>query len=1090
MEGNRNEPQTPYSSNTNLDGGFTRMLPSLSEHVKMRRLQKLKEGTDKNAKTSVISKFYVDKIDPNVVIQKQLELQPHFKSTQKLNKSLSSKLTKTKVNNSTTEISKPKIARHKEWASLNNLHISDDEETPKEEVKPPVNNQERYTVRLDSPTIPLEPITNPLLSKTPTLTDTEIQQLIESYSSKKEAASKSSSRSSSVMSFRRKSKKDSKPSQKTALPSLTPQKPSSASSIRSIREVKPEPKEKELKIEVPEKEEEPELLQVNAGNEDIPADENLLENSLEEQQLPPPEPEPVILKYPATASQQYLYLLIKDDNEQESVNMESSYSLYKDEIDSSKFYIHQGFMINRAFIKRHLIEKIICVLAVDFPILRTRFYRNELIIDADLETQIVRKEAYEDLLRSRLWNESVPLQENLSLPSYTIELSKSDMATTDSMPDLSFKTAEQYFIATKEVLKGLDPSADLLKIISFQSDDGKTSCFSVCASKLISDERTCSWLGKVIFKLYELLEKIPGATYEECYSLIKSQIHEEDTGDFIDYTRLENKNSKPSNLIPFWKSLLVEGLRDSVVDQSVIENSVEKLKKTSASLKLMRDSSKKRKAELEIVLKECVEQRKKLDQLGIKEDAEGEYDDNLRTELLKVLLKEEFGSDDLAMALESQGVSAETIQVLKLSEMTLIEFSTMTEEALAERIDSVTRKILTKERKKISLLSSFLRNKFRICLEEQSRIKFNLERKIAKTRRDLQKYTDSYKKYRHEYEICEDTIIKYHRLLNPPLTDFQVPECRFDFVNTSLLNSNNSLVNLQSAFSLSDFQTTIRRKYDWYMFDINNNITTELKRFIKDWQVIQSFKNQESSNGSQLQLTIHDHVNLLEALLVTCFSVLLKHVTGLEKFIFGMDSSARSIASLDGILVGPLSNLHPVKVDCSEGGIALNDLFDNLVNELKNMIPFKSNHISQLKDELKIEPRDLELPLRFQFISSSEYKSWSKFLKDTDNDIFGLEDSTRLWSSDESIKKNFNNDFDLKFMVIDKDSHLTGCIRYRKDLCSKKDIERWVEKFLAVLESIESGSKKVKVSAIVSRFYHSVFTSNHDLSARSSGDLQ
>ncbi|RKP19258.1 hypothetical protein ROZALSC1DRAFT_29122 [Rozella allomycis CSF55] len=750
------------------------------------------------------------------------------------------------------------------------------------------------------------------------------------------------------------------------------------------------------------------------------------------------------LKYPLSVFQQYFFA------KQKSLE------------DFSKFYVHQGHVLNTKSVNIEKIEKICQVIVLCIPILRTEF-SNVSVDDVDVQPQVVKSTIFEKVVRTTLWRDELPveLDEFKNIVQQVVEFDEEKSTSRDELNE-TFVTAEMFYKKTDKFVCKSNPSIELFKVFVYPIDD-QANCekylMSVVLSSLIADQRSCSWLSQTIVGLVEHFRDKEEPSFHDLINEIKSRIG--NGGTALEYFKDEESKVKPLSVaIAFWRSVLVDSLKDNIADLAYVKISLKNLEKKFDNLKHLRDAAQKRMNQLQHSLKECIEQRKKFDIFTMDLISEEEIDDKYRIELMKVMLKEEYGNENLIDVLIGQGISRDVIAILRLNEDSLLAFSQIKEENL-------TVKMLTKEKKKLLAIAAFLRNRFRICLEEQSRIKFEVERKISKLKRELSKISDSYSKLQHDLEITEDTIIKYNNLMNPPLLDFEIPEARFDYTG----NMANNFRNLNSDWSLTDLTTSIRKTHEWLSFPIRHKIGSEIRRFVKDWFIVKGIqdKHKDSTKKSMEDIFINsgEQVNLFETCLINSFGILIRHIIGNEKFLIGVEKRSPPTATL----VGPFTSVIPVKIDFSDRDITFHESFSEIFSQLKRGSFHHFYPLDVLRKELAM---NLDLNIRFSYVSPSDCEVW-KLQGKSPEEMISVLSASHVWTFDSS------NDYDMKLTIFDNIENLTAILQYRKDVISDKDVSRWVDKFLSILESIESSHKKLKVTSVVSRFYHTAFTSHPDL---------
>jgi hypothetical protein len=172
-----------------------------------------------------------------------------------------------------------------------------------------------------------------------------------------------------------------------------------------------------------------------------------------------------------------------------------------------------------------------------------------------------------------------------------------------------------------------------------------------------------------------------------------------------------------------------------------------------------------------------------------------------------------------------------------------------------------------------------------------------------------------------------------------------VPEVR---LSVDEGNSENPLA-AASFWSMNDLSSTVRKVYDNIQVQVDCNLVGDIKRFLKDWHLLHDITNPggadlskpkssnlESADLDSIKLQLSDSVNLMEALVVSAFSILAKHISGHDKFIMGLEHSVRSHDSMKGIMLGPLVSTLPFKINC-EREMTFQDVFEYVVHSMRVM---------------------------------------------------------------------------------------------------------------------------------------------------------
>jgi hypothetical protein len=200
------------------------------------------------------------------------------------------------------------------------------------------------------------------------------------------------------------------------------------------------------------------------------------------------------------------------------------------------------------------------------------------------------------------------------------------------------------------------------------------------------------------------------------------------------------------------------------------------------------------------------------------------------------------------------------------------------------------------------------------------------------------------------------------------------------------------------------------------------------------------------------------------AVILAAVGVLMKHISGNEVFLIGCKTNFRS---KNGTIVGPMSDVLPVRLDFSRKNMSFSSLFTSLYRVFKQLKRHGNACPSSfLAKELKM---DLDFKVQFEFINQHEIDEYQKLgfgLEEilAPQEVHNKENFDRLWSCTQ-------DEYDLKFIFVEMDEQVECAIRYRQDKFDSERILKWILKFQSTLEGIDCSRRKLSVSNMISRYY-------------------
>ncbi|KAJ3034927.1 hypothetical protein HDV00_004537 [Rhizophlyctis rosea] len=750
----------------------------------------------------------------------------------------------------------------------------------------------------------------------------------------------------------------------------------------------------------------------------------------------------------------------------------------QDELDSSSMSLYSGppMFTSQAYrgdmdINVPTFCSVVNRICMTYGVLCTHFYRNDKILDADVEG-LVERMPWADVPQSQFV----------------------EVVNPDEHPSLTILNPENITAFVSDWISArerLDRTFTVILIKTSSTGRGYPIVI-IIASNAIADEITCSWVSGEIFNLYAQCQKARdgGATEQAARNIIDGYRGKENYN-FLNHAYDISPNKQA---IEYWRKQCIETVQD-VVDENEkadLQHQLRRLNLERDSLRTQVASLYKRKPELEHELQVLKQQRMEADEDGSGEmttyldAASGEIiriSEHSKAALIKTVLGEEATSNNITALLDKHEVPADVQRKIGASDMTLEAFASLPEGVIADV------GLFTKDRRKILALSEYVRNRIKECLQERSKVKFTLERRIAKVARDLDSCSDHLKKAQDTLESNDDMCMRLSNILNPPYVEVKVAPVTLDSQAESPFSSSSDALspvknNAETwAFCpitvASEVLTHLRSFQEGYRTTLRQRRahlhTSAIPVSGHDSDVFGSSMDESSGTDSDASGLRSRHARLTSTagVCLAAFAVLLKHISGSDKFLVGLTQSYRH----NGLLVGPLTDTVPLKVEFRKG-TTFNSVFGVLSKEMKEARRFGATcPLSVIKSKLGAR---WNLPVRFEFVPFQEAEGWR--MKG-----LGVEDLTlhersggdgvgqqahkwqRLWSVDETAA------YDLKLVLVEGHDTLSGGIRYRKDRFDEEKVAKWVAKYAATLESIDFGPRKIPITNMISRYGLSLF---------------
>ena len=794
----------------------------------------------------------------------------------------------------------------------------------------------------------------------------------------------------------------------------------------------------------------------------------------------------------------------------------------KEELESASFVPYKGpsLVLSQGYkIYNHTIQIsdfVKCfnrVLSV-YSVARTRFYRNERIIDADVEC----------MMDERQWNE---IPDN----AYVQYIDASKHALLHAATDSAIK---RFTCAWLEDINVRQPFSVLLIQHPVTDNNHHPICHMVFGVSVgILDQLSLTWIAYDVIMMYR-----------ECYRLRKFGKSDPEIAKYIGthgsieeetFAEFANECQGSKTDTSFWRKQCIETTQESVevTEKDDIEGQLKRLEKQKVVLQTSVSALDVRVVEIEKELTQLKEQRLQIERSENGEGTTSTYIDAITGEqilitteakkaLIKSVLGEEAATGDIKALLNKHEVSEEVQVKINARNLTLETFAGITEVSI-EHLN-----LMTRDRRKILALAEYVRNRIKDCLHEQAKVKFSLERKIAKLSREFESAADSLKTTRNKLESNDDLTIRLNYILKPPYLDTKILPVSIvnQHQDNDIYGSGSSLSSLpreSSTVSLDD-------RYGYIALNIGEETFDNLRGFRNNWSL--SLKSR-SKNRKPHEIDISDNESLLgsddddeqdgvesnehlnfgganimdrsastgglftnaghkrvkhksvEEVCLAALAILVKHISGSSKYLLGVSQSYRR----HGLCIGPLTDTMPIKIDMT----SKDQTFDGLFSAIMKVYQDSRRHgVAFTKTQIEsILKSSCDLKVIFSFMNYREVREWvSRGLKIDDlleqpGESFktvGM-NVERMWTTSQQ------DSFDIKLRLVETQDGLFGGIIYRQNVFDENKIKKWASKYQSILECVDYGPKKIPISSIISRFYHQVWQGSDSNLSKSSMSL-
>ncbi|KAI9366048.1 hypothetical protein DFJ73DRAFT_158480 [Zopfochytrium polystomum] len=774
-------------------------------------------------------------------------------------------------------------------------------------------------------------------------------------------------------------------------------------------------------------------------------------------------------KYPVTPHQMRIFSLVcpsHDELEGASEGLRLA--------EKASHFVVQAYQLESALDLR-VFQTVVNKICSEYKVLCTRFWRNAKIVDGDV-LGIFEKSAWSTFRPDRFVTD--------------VETNHNDK---DLVPDWLHS------------FEGLDKPFHLLVTVPVASQQEAPPVVVLVGSTAVVDEVSCQFVMREIFSTYANAirkQNHPDSRQDKdaWMQYIEQYVTKEEADDFIDFAY----SLKPHRqAYIFWKDLCIETVQDSIEgrEREEIENQLRRLTVDVEAHRLQVASLTRRKGELENELVDLKQQRMQidLDSFGPVETYVDpvsheviEVTKAAKAAIIRVVLGEEAVEDNVTALLAKHDVPPEVQSRLSTAHMTLETFSAISDEQL------IMLGLLTKDRRKILALSEYVRNRVKESLQEQTKIKYALERKILKCQRELDSAATQLKAAQNALDTNDDMSIRLKKILKPPTTENRL-----------------SPISLASLTARKEGLHAIENSWGSIPFEVPTDIVQNLRNFKEGCRLailqrrathhrrIPSGQDSETSSTDEGGTPMprgeefddqddtgptgdsdRRQLSSAESVCLGAFAVMLKHIVGQDKFLLGYRADFRK----SGALVGPLSDSVPMKLDLGAKGVTFNSLVGVLSKQIREARrQAQGTPYAALAKQHQLPE---EFPVEFCYFSRKDTQVW-QYAGIGLRELLPLEGSftvntgdhdvsyCRLWSADKA------SGADLKLILAEGADKIAGALRYRRSKFDDDQVSKWVAKYMTTLEGIEFGSRKLIINNMISRYYSSVF-----LSSRADSDSQ
>jgi hypothetical protein len=803
-----------------------------------------------------------------------------------------------------------------------------------------------------------------------------------------------------------------------------------------------------------------------------------------------------IITYPPTMHQRSVYASQANSTEEDKLNMELN------QVPVHVACYRYGLPLHQALFLK-CFHRVICLNRV----LVTRLYRNPKILDADVEAcinvQNVNESEYIRILPSALdWEDGQTLVQE----------------TVDAL-----QQNQTYFYTFLHIKESM-------------------ARIYIMISPVVGDALTCDILAGQCLKLYteslalafhvpayttipvSVVESLSDAKISQCVAWFPTVLPRPSM-DFVYFA--EDEDTAPiaqrETALTFFKSQMFES-RQEYVDltrRTHLERETERVESDRRSKGTQITAMISQIASMEIELSKVETTRAKLNPTGgpstFFHDDDGqliEIPQEVRELLLKTVLEE---CQSISELLVKQGALADTVK--RLQHLSMEQFAELKE------ADLMREGIVGREKRKTMALIEYVKNRIREGLQEHTKLKYDLEKKALRYRRDIAAQRTLLKTRSMELDRLAHVLLQYRNLIHPPLVFALTP---FACLDTRLGDGKTpypSLADLSNPIPIVlqyTPKTSLLRALERYS---RENIKRSAITSAPTSKEVAAVHEEEEDESSGIAL-----------IMMSLYAILVKHITGLDSFALGLVTSARHSRGVQGIAVGPLSATVPVRIDLKDLHMPLH-LFVAQMAKTTILAQERAMHVSDIAFysdleadvNAKQEARELEegfvagvniskslgggakssRPLvTFEYISSTQVRFFQAqgvpldvLLErySTDRDMVDDEHGEG-WNTEKSqpttpikpdpvsnlISKEYSylSSYevpDLSLRIVEDPDVKEGYGRFKLRLAARRDVpprvlERWADKFRFLLENIETAHRGISIATVISRFYHAIWS--------------
>jgi len=899
-----------------------------------------------------------------------------------------------------------------------------------------------------------------------------------------------------------------------------------------------------------------------------------------------------ILSSNGSLSGSFISILNEDKDKEENDNNKiisypiTSYQLgifnRIDSLDTNKrkrnsfYYTVQCYQVDKS-LNSNIMKRVVDVICDKYAILKTRFYRNNKIIDANVEAIIDEKTFYNKVVGNykNIKNYKIDFSyfEEVRLKNYPklVTLSASSIQhfvenwiNSNPVFENQFKVfmfscgkdkdwekfkSNQFSMnddSTNTSSSSID-DVQLLKdghYININNNDDQPKTFiSIVGSIMIADEISLNAIMCEIMSLYSHEEMKNGGDTHLIHGdhdyIFENYKSKEDNFCFINYAQEQKENRDKTKVSlekikSFWKKQCTEVNNDILLpkERKDMTEQVKKLKEELKEKKEKYNHIGSKKNEYKTTIEKLTYDRIQLEKgngsvATVIDPVNGERLE-ISNEAKQVILKMISGSETTSTIepfLIKHEVSEHVRKCIHSSMLKIEDFASLSDKDLEQfQLD-------TSDHRKIAALVEYVRNRIRECIQGHSKVKISLERHLSKAQREYDRCVKDYEKYEKMIEKISKEIIKINSILHPPLKISNIPVMQLQGVRQkSVIKNDWGEYNLYYGFMPLHLESDQNQYFQTFFDDWKNKYYKEyrVERCLRkkmereknelvnleDAPLVEPDYDYLSdddiySSSENVVNSFYNNMPSTEAICLAIFSVLLRHISGIEKFLIGVHQSQRRIYQAGDCIIGSLSNIIPIKIDLSHKGVTFYNHFADLIFSIKKSRKTNADHsYAQLFDCPDLPE---ELPVQFEFINKEECELWRKMglkMEDlfsgfnrnqgwTKNDVDFSSSSTsrsssfasssnsnealdaeflkyhpkikQLWSS------NISNTFIFKLIMVEwDDDTIEGGILYSRNHFDEDQITKWVSKFETLIENIELGKPKVTVANLISRLYQNL----------------